>query len=146
MFLVQFHPREDSDTISAPDKSANATDTSVTNLVEADTIIIARQVGRVKEGRTMLYLGWIVAAFLAGCIITALIFTRRKTLRERLIAMGSLIGKDYAQIVAEVQTTPKSTVREANGQTLRSWEEGNYFVSLLFDKDDVCLGVMDERG
>ena len=94
----------------------------------------------------MLYLGWIVAAFLAGGIITSLYFTHRKTLRERIIAMGSLVGREYAQVAAEVKTAPQSTIREANGQTLRAWEDGNYFVSLLFDQNDICLGVMEERG
>ena len=94
----------------------------------------------------MLYLGWIVAAFLAGCIITAVYFTRRRTLRERVIALGSLVGRDYAQIASEVKASPQSTERYANGQTLRAWMEGNYYVSLLFDKNDICLGVMAERG
>ena len=94
----------------------------------------------------MLYLGWIVAAFLAGGIITALFFTRRRTLRERLVAMGPLVGREYAQIAAEVKTAPQSTIREANGRTLRAWEEGSYFISLLFDQNDICLGVMEERG
>ena len=94
----------------------------------------------------MLYLGWIVAAFLAGGIITALFFTRRRTLRERFVALGSLVGTEYTQIAVVVKASPQNTVREANGQTLRAWEEGNYFVSLLFDKDDICLGVMEERG
>lgn len=94
----------------------------------------------------MLYLGWIVAAFLAGVVITAFLFSRRRTLRERFVAMGSLVGREYAQIAAEVKTSPQSTIREANGQTLRAWAEGNYFVSLLFDQNDKCLGVMEERG
>ncbi len=94
----------------------------------------------------MLYLGWIVAAFLAGGIITAAYLTRRRTLRERLVALGSVVGLDYTQIVEAVKVSPQSTIRETNGQTLRAWEEGDYFISLLFDKNDVCLGVMDERG
>ena len=53
---------------------------------------------------------------------------------------------DYAQIAAEVKAAPQTTVCQANGQTLRAWEEGNYYVSLLFDKNDICLGVMEERG
>ncbi len=94
----------------------------------------------------MLYLGWIVAAFLMGCIITALYYTHRRTLREKIAAMGSLVGKEYAKIEAEVKATPRSTVRDANGHTLRAWEEGKYFISMLFDQNDICLGVMDERG
>ena len=94
----------------------------------------------------MLYLGWIVAAFLTGGILTALFFLRRKTLRERFAALEPLVGISYGQIAAMLKASPQSTVREANGQTLRAWGEGSYFVSLLFDKDDVCLGVMEERG
>ena len=128
---------------NAIEKSANATDKSVIIFPLLLIIIIAIST---KGRRAMLYLGWIVAAFLAGGIITALFFTRRRSLRERFVAMGSLVGREYAQIAAEVKASPQSTVREANGQTLRAWEEGNYFVSLLFDQNDVCLGVMEERG
>ena len=94
----------------------------------------------------MLYLGWIVAAFLAGSLSTAFLIARRKTLRDRIDGMGMLIGRAYAQVAVEIGRSPQITIREANGQTLRAWEEGHYFVSLLFDQNDVCLGVMEERG
>ena len=94
----------------------------------------------------MLYLGWIVAAFLAGGIITALYITRRRTLRERLAALEPLVGREYTQIIEEIKASPKNTTQKANGKTLREWREGNYYISLLFDKNDICLGVMEERG
>ncbi len=94
----------------------------------------------------MLYLGWIVASFLAGGIAASLYFGRRHTLREKILALGPLVGRKYDQIESKIKTVPQSTLREANGQTLRSWADGQYFVSLLFDQDDICLGVMDERG
>lgn len=93
----------------------------------------------------MLYLGWVLAAFLAGVLLTAVFLLRRRRLRERMIALGVLVGKDYAAIEAAIRIAPQSTVRQTNGQILRAWEEGTYFVSLLFDKNDVCLGVMEER-
>lgn len=94
----------------------------------------------------MLYLGWIVAAFLGGGIAATAYLTQRRTLRERFAALGSTVGLKYAQIAAEVKASPRSTVRERNGRTLREWAEGNYSISLLFDQNDICLGVMDERG
>ena len=124
----------------------NATAASVFFPYVSLMIAEAKSAWRMKGRRTMLYLGWIIAAFLAGSITTALFFTKRKTLRERFVAMGRLVGRDYAQIAAEVKAAPQTTVCQANGQTLRAGEEGNYYVSLLFDKNDICLGVMEERG
>ncbi len=144
--LFCFWRRKAARQANATDKSAIATAESVTFPPVSLTIMSALSAERTRGRRAMLYLGWIVAAFLAGGIITSLFFTRRRTLRERFVAMGSLVGWEYAQIMAEVKASPQRTVREANGQTLRAWEEGNYFISLLFDKNDVCLGVMDERG
>ena len=94
----------------------------------------------------MLYLGWIIAAFLAGGIISALYFTRRRSLRDRLAALGPLVGRDYRQIESVLSAFPRSTIREKNGQTMSTWQEGSYTVSLLFDSNGICLGVMDEKG
>ncbi len=47
--------------------------------------------------------------------------------------------------LAEVKAFPQSTTHEANGQILRTSEEGNYFITLLVDRNDICLGVMEER-
>lgn len=97
----------------------------------------------------MLYLGWIIAAFLAGVIISvALMVWREKktTLRERFEGLGLTLGKGYAEIAAVVKVSPRMMEARPNGQTLRTWQEGNYSISLLFDSQDYCLGVMEERG
>ena len=96
----------------------------------------------------MLYLGWIVAAFLAGVVLTvAAVVWRRKhqTLRERFDGLGLTLGKDYAEIVASVKIAPQMMETRPDGQTLRTWQDGNYSISLLFDSQDYCLGVMEER-
>lgn len=96
----------------------------------------------------MLYLGWIVAAFLFGVLLTAgaaVYVTRRRTLRERFSSLGLTVGKDYAEIIDAVKSPPWMVETHADGKTLRTWRKGNYSISLLFDKQDYCLGVMDER-
>ena len=93
----------------------------------------------------MLYLGWIVAAFLCGVLLAAYWLTRRKTLRERFDELGTTKGKEYARIVAEVGASPQKTIHEANGRILRTWQEKEYSISLLFDGCDICPGVEDEQ-
>ena len=97
----------------------------------------------------MLYLGWIIAAFLAGAISAVALIAwreRRKTLRERFEGLGLTLGKAYAEIAAAVEVSPRLIQVRPNGQVLRTWQEGDYSISLLFDSQDFCLGVMEERG
>ena len=101
-----------------------------------------------KEGRFMLYLGWIIASFLIGVMLTvaAVVFLKkRQTLRQRFDGLGTTLGRDYAEIAAAVKTAPWMTQTRPDGKTLRTWQEGNYAISLLFDHQDYCLGVMEER-
>lgn len=95
----------------------------------------------------MLYLGWILAAFLSGALLAGLLLTRRKrqSVRSGLSAIDTFMGKSYAQVLAIARTTPQATDRTANGQVLRTWFDGDYSISLLFDAQDICLGVQDER-
>ena len=97
----------------------------------------------------MLYLGWIVTAFLAGVIISLALMAwreKRTTLRERFEGLGLTLGKGYAEITAAVKVSPRMMEVRPDGQVLRTWQEGDYTISLLFDSQDFCLGVTEERG
>lgn len=96
----------------------------------------------------MLYLGWIVAAFLFGVFLAAgvaLFLARRRTLRDQFDSLGMTDGKDYAEIICNVKTPPWMVEARADGKTLRTWRKGDYPISLLFDRQDYCLGVMEEH-
>ncbi len=95
----------------------------------------------------MLYLGWILAAFLSGALLAGLLLTRRKqqSVRQSFSEIDTFMGKSYAQVLAIARTTPLATDHIANGQVLRTWFDGDYSISLLFDAQDICLGVQDER-
>ncbi len=96
----------------------------------------------------MLYLGWIVAAFLGG-VLMALWFWQRKnrcTLRERFSQVESFRGRSYREVLTIAGTKPNTIVHQADGTTRRVWCEEGYFIALAFDAQDVCLGVIDEEG
>ena len=93
----------------------------------------------------MLYLGWVVAAFFGGVLLTAWAMNRQRSLRRRFDAIGATNGMEYADIVAAVRALPSTQIRSQDGQVLRTWQESDYAITLLFDGKDVCRGVMEER-
>jgi len=95
----------------------------------------------------VLYLGWIVAAFLAGGIVSyALVHRQRaKSLQARLADVDGFSGRSYAQVLGLAKVKPQRMERLPDGRTLRVWVDGGYSIALLFDAGEVCLGVQDER-
>ena len=93
----------------------------------------------------MLYFGWIVAAFLTGIVIMLLYPKHRPSLRQRSETVEAFRGMRYDEILERLERTPQRTLERADGQTLRTWQENQYSITLLFDRSGVCLGVEDER-
>lgn len=91
----------------------------------------------------LLYLGWIVAAFLMGVLLTVILQRRKPTLQRRVIQMGVFAGRAYGQILGRLGA-PQAEARLADGQTVRTWRNRDYSISLLFDAQDMCAGVEDE--
>ena len=78
----------------------------------------------------LIYLGWIVAAFLAGVLLAQ----RKPTLQQRVSKLGILRTMD----------APQTETRQTDGRTIRMWRNRDYSISLLFDGREMCLGVEDE--
>lgn len=89
------------------------------------------------------YLGWIVAAFLAGLLLAMAMQSRRPTLQQRVARLGVFAGRRYAEILRTMDA-PQTETRQADGRTLRTWRNRDYSISLLFDGQEMCLGVEDE--
>lgn len=87
----------------------------------------------------LIYLGWIVAAFLAGILLAR----RKPTLQQRVVQMGIFAGRSYAEILRAMDA-PQTETRQTDGRTLRTWRNRDYSISLLFDGREMCLGVEDE--
>ncbi len=87
-----------------------------------------------------IYLGWIAAAFLAGVLLAQ---RRKPKLQQRVTKLGVFAGRSYAEILRTMDA-PQTEARQADGQTVRTWRNQDYSISLLFDGRDMCLGVEDE--
>ncbi|NLO85288.1 MAG: hypothetical protein GX096_07660 [Clostridiales bacterium] len=90
------------------------------------------------------YLGWIPAALLVGMLLLRWLGKKRSKLQVRFNAINSLCDKSYTEIITIVKASSQLLEHRANGDMLRTWSEGDYSISLLFDSDDRCLGVEEE--
>lgn len=90
------------------------------------------------------YLGWIVAAFLGGFLLALRKWKRHHSLRENFARVEAFKGRGYREIVTIAGAKPYSSIQRADGRVIRVWKEIGYSISLAFDAQDICLGVMDE--
>ena len=100
---------------------------------------------RKKGGTMILYLGWIIAAFLAGLLLGKWPKKQKMKLQERFDKLNICKGMSYVEILQHVETTPRITDRNADGVTERTWVDEGYSIKLTFDRQDICLGVTDEQ-
>lgn len=91
------------------------------------------------------YLGWIVASFLGGFLLALWQQKKRPSLRENFARVELFQGRGYREILAIAGAKPDSIIRQANGRVIKVWKEIGYSISLEFDAQDICLGVMDEK-
>ncbi len=70
----------------------------------------------------LVYLGWIAAAFMAGILFAEWMKGHRPSLQTRVEKAGYFRGKSYKEILREMNT-PQTIIQQANGHTLRTWQE-----------------------
>lgn len=92
----------------------------------------------------LVYLGWIAAAFMAGILYAGWMKGRRPSLQMRVEKTGYFRGKSYKEILREMNA-PQTIIQQTNGRTLRTWQEDGCSITLLFDAQDLCLGVESEQ-
>ena len=92
----------------------------------------------------ILYLGWIIAAFLAGLLLGKWPKKQKMKLQERFDRLNICKGMSYVEVLQHVHAAPRITDRNADGVTERTWVDEGYSIKLTFDRQDICLGVTDE--
>ena len=90
------------------------------------------------------YLGWIVAAFLGGFLVALRQMKKSSSLRENFSRVEIFSGRSYREILSIAGTKPHSVIHQADGRVIKIWKECEYSISLEFDAQDSCIGVMDE--
>lgn len=88
-----------------------------------------------------------MAAFLGGFLLALWLWQRKKrrSLRERFSHVESFQGRSYREVLAIAGAKPNTIVHQADDTTRKVWREEGYFIALVFDARDVCLGVIDEE-
>ena len=84
-----------------------------------------------------------IGGFILYAIQSALVRAPGQSLNQKFVALGTLSGKTYSEIVAKVGA-PSATSAMAGGKTLRQWQATGYHIALIFDKDDICEGITSE--
>ena len=69
---------------------------------------------------------------------------QESTLEQRFRGIDRFDGMNYADVLFYAGSSPKRIVSEEN-TFKRTWIDGIYSICLLFDEQDVCLGVWEER-
>ena len=92
----------------------------------------------------VLYIGWIIAAFLAGLLLGKWPKKQKMKLQERFDKLNICKGMSYVEILQRVQAAPRIRDRNANGDTERTWADEGYSIKLTVDRHDICIGVQDE--
>lgn len=95
----------------------------------------------------MLYLGWIVAGFLGGLLLTLTLWRheKRRSLRTNFSRLEIFQGRSYQEIWAMANQAPSTLIQKADGSVLATWRETGYCITLGFDAQGLCLGVVDEQ-
>lgn len=85
----------------------------------------------------------IVGGLIWYFITTAAVKAPGNLLQQKFVKLGVLKGKTLAEIES-VCGTPNSTSVDANGIKIYQWMATGYHIVLLFDENDICLGVSSE--
>lgn len=62
------------------------------------------------------------------------------SLSKKFVSLGDLRGKTLDEIVSVVGE-PNSTTALINNQVLVQWQATGYLIALLFDENNICLGI-----
>lgn len=92
-------------------------------------------------------LGLGIGAFV-GYFVAGLTQAKGNLLQQDFVAMGNLAGKSLDEIKAKVgEPSAMSACKVAKTDksgTLYTWAKAPYSITLLFDENNICLGVNQE--
>lgn len=85
----------------------------------------------------------IVGGILWFAISTAMVKAPGNVLNQKFVKLGTLKGKSLSEIQSACGA-PSSVSCGENGVKIYQWMATGYHIVLLFDENDICLGVSSE--
>lgn len=70
--------------------------------------------------------------------------SKKQTLHQRFDAVDDFRGLSYAAVINRIGLRAGATLFKNDGSSARIWSDDTYSIMLLFDRDDICLGVQEE--
>ncbi len=95
----------------------------------------------------LISVGTFVGGLILYAIMRSLVRAPGNALQSKFVQLGTVAGKTYDEIQI-IAGTPNSvsvqTDENGNKITVRQWISTGYHIVLLFDENDVCLGISSE--
>ncbi|MBQ9934658.1 MAG: hypothetical protein IJO70_02325 [Lachnospiraceae bacterium] len=95
----------------------------------------------------MYFIEPLIGGLIMYAIISALVKAPGASLQTKFVQLGTLKGKTYSEIVTAVgNPSSTSATVDADGKPvkIKQWMATGYHIVLLFDENDICLGVSSE--
>lgn len=95
----------------------------------------------------MIYILPIIGGLILYVIMHALVKAPGTALNQKFVSLGTLKGKTYQEIVAKCgapNANSSKALDDGSVVKIRQWMATGYHIVLLFDENDICLGVSNE--
>lgn len=66
-------------------------------------------------------------------------------LHQRFASIDDFRGWSYAAVINRIGLRASASQFRSDGNAARTWTDGEYSITLLFDRSDICLGVEEEN-
>jgi hypothetical protein len=89
----------------------------------------------------------LIGGFVLYAIQSSLVKSPGNSLNQKFVSLGTLQGKTFMEISAVVglpQSVSSSIGVDKQPIIIRQWMATGYHIVLLFDSNDICLGVNHE--
>ncbi len=96
----------------------------------------------------LMFIGTSILGLIGYLIMSAFVKAPGKLLQQKFALLtkdtnGNIAGKTLDEIV-KACGNPSSVAPMGNGTTLHQWMSTGYHLALLFDENDICLGISSE--
>ena len=85
----------------------------------------------------------VLGGLLLFAFMSIAVRAKGSALQRKFIKLGTLVGKSLTEITTACGA-PSSVSACGNNIKLCQWMEPGYHIGLLFDENDLCLGVYHE--
>lgn len=91
----------------------------------------------------LMMIGTTVLGLIGYAIMSTAVRMPGQNLNQKFVSLGNLKGKTLDQIVA-VAGKPTAVSSLANGNILYQWQATGYHIAILFDSNNICIGITSE--